>query len=58
MDLPWPVWIVLEKMALLRMIVGEKMLSGGMPGLETIMAWFPDTMKRGNRMENTQPAIT
>ena len=57
-DLLLPVWIVLEKMALLMMIVGEKMLSGGMPGLDTMMAWFPDTMNRGNRMENTQPAIT
>ena len=52
------VWMVLEKMALLRMMVGEKMLSAGMPGLDTIMAWLPDTMNKGNRMENTQPAIT
>ena len=57
-DLVLLLWIVLEKMALLMMIVGEKMLRGGMPGLDTIMAWFPDTMNRGNRMEKTQPAIT
>ena len=52
------VWMVLEKMALLIMIVGEKILSGGMPGLDMMMAWFPDTMNRGNRIEKTQPAIT
>ena len=41
-------------MALLIMIDGEKVLSGGMPGLDTMRAWFPDTMNRGNRMgENT-----
>ena len=50
--------MVLEKMALLIMIVGEKILSGGTPGLDTMMAWFPDTMNRGKRIENTQPAIT
>ena len=35
------VWIVLEKMALLMVMVGLKMFSGGTPGLDTIMAWFP-----------------
>ena len=32
------VWIVLEKMALLIVIVGLKMFKGGTPGLETIIA--------------------
>ena len=32
------VWIVLEKMALLMVMVGLKMFSGGTPGLDTIMA--------------------
>ena len=32
------VWIVLEKMALLMVIVGLKILRGGTPGLETIIA--------------------
>ena len=32
-------------------LVGDKMLSGRVPGLDTIVAWFPDTMNRGNRMK-------
>ena len=44
-------------MALLRVMVGLKILRGGTPSLETIIAWFPDTMNRGNRTENTHPAI-
>ena len=32
------VWIVLEKIALLMVIVGLKMFRGGTPGLETIIA--------------------
>ena len=50
--------MVLEKMELLMDMVGLKMLMGGTPGLFSIMAWLPDTMKRGNTTEKTQPAIT
>jgi len=50
--------IVLEKAALLMTMVGEKILSGGIPGEVSITAWFAETMKRGKRMEKTQPAIT
>jgi len=46
----------LEKIALLRKIVGAKILRGGTPGLETIAAWLPETIKRGKMIENTQPA--
>ena len=50
--------MVLENMELLMDMVGLKMLIGGTPGLFSIMAWLPDTMKRGKTTENTQPAIT
>ena len=50
--------MVLENIELLMEMVGLKMLMGGTPGLFSIMAWLPDTMKRGNTTENTQPAIT
>ena len=48
----------LENIALLMVIVGLKMFIGGTPGLGSIMAWFPETMKSGKNTEKTQPAIT
>ena len=36
---------MLAKIALLRLMVGAKMLMGGMPGLATIEAWFPGAEK-------------
>ena len=50
--------MVLEKMELLMEMVGLKMLIGGTPGLFSIMAWLPETMKRGKTTEKTQPAMT
>ena len=51
-------WMVREKIALLMAMVGLKTVSAGTPGEETMLAWLPDTMKRGKTTENTQPAIT
>ena len=39
-------WIVLEKIALLMVMVGLKMFMAGTPGLDTIMDWFPATVKQ------------
>ena len=50
--------MVLENIELLMEMVGLKMLMGGTPGLFSIMAWLPDTIKRGKTTEKTQPAIT
>jgi len=50
--------MVRENTALLMMMVGEKMLRGGMPGDGSITAWFPDTMNSGKMTEKTQPAMT
>ena len=50
--------MVLENMELLMEMVGLKMLMGGTPGLFSIMAWLPETIKRGKTTEKTQPAIT
>ena len=51
-------WMVREKIALLMAMVGLKTVSAGTPGEETMLAWLPDTMNKGKRMEKTQPAIT
>ena len=50
--------MVRENIELLMEMVGLKMLMGGTPGLFSIMAWLPETIKRGKTTEKTQPAIT
>jgi len=51
-------WMVREKMALLMAMVGLKTVRAGTPGDETMLAWLPDTMNKGKRIEKTHPAIT
>ena len=44
LDADFVFWMVLEKIALLMVMVGLKMLMAGTPGLDTIMDWFPATV--------------
>ena len=54
----FPLLKVRSKMALLMAMVGWNMCSGGAMVSMTTCAWFPLTMKRGKRMEKTQPETT
>ena len=49
LDADFVFWIVLEKIALLMVMVGLKMLMAGTPGLDTIMDWFPATVNSSTR---------
>ena len=44
LDADFVFWMVLEKIALLMVMVGLKMFMAGTPGLDTIMDWFPATV--------------
>ena len=44
LDADFVFWIVLEKIALLMVMVGLKIFMAGTPGLDTIMDWFPATV--------------